>query len=106
MSWQARIATPIGKAMLKRHPERDSVERMRRRFERMTAPAPRLPEVYDILDTVTLVLAESSSLCMSCATGMYRKSDCTYTGTPRVIAFQIVQSQDQRAWGDFFLRAN
>jgi hypothetical protein len=31
MSWQARIATPLGKTMFKRHPERDSVERMRTR---------------------------------------------------------------------------
>lgn len=47
MSWQARVATPIGKAVFKRPPERDSVERMRARFERMTARAPRLPLGWD-----------------------------------------------------------
>jgi hypothetical protein len=47
MSWQARVLTPIGRATLKRHPARDSVERMRERVELMTAPAPRLPAGWE-----------------------------------------------------------
>jgi monoterpene epsilon-lactone hydrolase len=47
MSWQARVATPIGRALFKRRPERDSVERMRARFERRTARAPRLPAGWE-----------------------------------------------------------
>lgn len=43
MSWQARVVTPLGRALFKRRSERDTVERLRACFERMTARAPRLP---------------------------------------------------------------
>jgi hypothetical protein len=51
-----------------------------------------------------IVLLDGKAVPEGC-TGRWVALPALSTLTPHVIAFQIVQGQDQRPWGDFFLRA-